>query len=57
MSESSTGPDIESDQLAEHHLCPRPTHHSGHLETPAGPSVETEKDRVATVRALLETQT
>jgi len=56
MPESSTGPDMESDQSGEHHLQPRPTRHSGHLKTAAGPSVATEKDRVATVRALLEKQ-
>jgi len=44
MSESSTGPDMESDQLAEFNLTPRPTRHSGDLEKGACPSVETEKD-------------
>jgi len=56
MPESSTGPDMESDQLAELHLLPRLTRHSGHIGTAPGHSVETEKNRVAIVRALLEKQ-
>jgi len=54
MHESPTGPDSESDQSLERHLPPRVTGHSGDLEKAAGLSVETQKDRVATVRALLE---
>jgi len=56
MRESSTGPDMESDQSAELHLPPRPTRHSGDLEKAAHPSVKTEKDCIAKVRVLLEKQ-
>jgi len=56
MPELSTGPNMESDQSAELYLPPRLTCHLGDLEKAAGPSVESEKGRVATVRALLKKQ-